>query len=84
MENYQANQSKICAQVRGLILTKISMMNWTLFYWKSAKPNEPSWDSPWGKGRPGWHIECSAMSSHYLGHHFDIHGGGQDLQFPQS
>ncbi len=50
--------------------------------WKSAKPNEPSWDSPWGKGRPGWHIECSAMSSHYLGHHFDIHGGGQDLQFP--
>jgi cysteinyl-tRNA synthetase len=50
--------------------------------WKSAKPNEPSWESPWGKGRPGWHIECSAMSSHYLGHHFDIHGGGQDLQFP--
>ncbi len=50
--------------------------------WKSAKPNEPSWDSPWGKGRPGWHIECSAMSSHYLGSHFDIHGGGQDLQFP--
>lgn len=50
--------------------------------WKSAKPNEPSWDSPWSKGRPGWHIECSAMSSHYLGHHFDIHGGGQDLQFP--
>ena len=50
--------------------------------WKAAKPDEPSWDSPWGKGRPGWHIECSAMSSHYLGHHFDIHGGGQDLQFP--
>ncbi len=50
--------------------------------WKSAKPNEPHWDSPWGRGRPGWHIECSAMSSHYLGHHFDIHGGGQDLQFP--
>ena len=50
--------------------------------WKSAKPNEPSWDSPWGKGRPGWHIECSAMSSHYLGHHFDIHGGGMDLKFP--
>ncbi len=50
--------------------------------WKSAKPNEPNWDSPWGRGRPGWHIECSAMSSHYLGHHFDIHGGGQDLQFP--
>jgi cysteinyl-tRNA synthetase len=50
--------------------------------WKSAKPGEPSWDSPWGKGRPGWHIECSAMSAHYLGQHFDIHGGGQDLQFP--
>jgi len=50
--------------------------------WKAAKPGEPSWDSPWGKGRPGWHIECSAMSSHHLGRHFDIHGGGQDLQFP--
>ena len=50
--------------------------------WKAAKPGEPSWDSPWGKGRPGWHIECSAMSSHLLGQHFDIHGGGQDLQFP--
>ena len=50
--------------------------------WKSAKLGEPSWDSPWGKGRPGWHIECSAMSAHYLGQHFDIHGGGQDLQFP--
>ena len=55
--------------------------------WKAAKPNEPSWDSPFGgpnngKGRPGWHIECSAMSAHLLGAHFDIHGGGQDLQFP--
>ena len=50
--------------------------------WKAAKPGEPSWDSPWGEGRPGWHIECSAMSEHYLSHHFDIHGGGQDLQFP--
>jgi cysteinyl-tRNA synthetase len=50
--------------------------------WKSAKPGEPSWDSPWGPGRPGWHIECSAMSTHCLGNHFDIHGGGQDLQFP--
>jgi cysteinyl-tRNA synthetase len=50
--------------------------------WKSAKPDEPSWDSPWGKGRPGWHIECSAMSEHLLGEHFDIHGGGADLQFP--
>lgn len=50
--------------------------------WKSAKPNEPSWDSPWGPGRPGWHIECSAMGEKQLGKHFDIHGGGQDLQFP--
>jgi cysteinyl-tRNA synthetase len=50
--------------------------------WKAAKPGEPSWDSPWGKGRPGWHIECSAMSTCCLGNHFDIHGGGQDLQFP--
>jgi cysteinyl-tRNA synthetase len=50
--------------------------------WKSAKPSEPSWDSPWGKGRPGWHIECSVMGECHLGEHFDIHGGGQDLQFP--
>jgi cysteinyl-tRNA synthetase len=50
--------------------------------WKAAKPGEPAWDSPWGAGRPGWHIECSAMSADLLGPHFDIHGGGQDLQFP--
>jgi cysteinyl-tRNA synthetase len=50
--------------------------------WKAVKPGEPSWDSPWGKGRPGWHIECSAMSTSCLGNHFDIHGGGADLQFP--
>ncbi len=50
--------------------------------WKAARAGEPSWPSPWGAGRPGWHIECSAMSEHYLGQHFDIHGGGQDLQFP--
>ena len=50
--------------------------------WKAAKPGEPYWDSPWGKGRPGWHIECSAMSTCCLGNHFDIHGGGLDLQFP--
>ncbi|MFT3951415.1 MAG: cysteine--tRNA ligase [Oscillospiraceae bacterium] len=50
--------------------------------WKNAKPGEPSWDSPWGKGRPGWHIECSAMSRHNLGETIDIHGGGQDLIFP--
>src|SRR6188768_2154008 len=50
--------------------------------WKSSKPGEPSWESPWGPGRPGWHIECSAMSMHYLDETFDIHGGGMDLIFP--
>ncbi|MGE5819549.1 MAG: cysteine--tRNA ligase, partial [Deltaproteobacteria bacterium] len=50
--------------------------------WKSSKPGEPSWDSPWGPGRPGWHVECSAMSTKYLGQPFDIHGGGRDLMFP--
>ncbi len=55
-------------------------MDFTL--WKEAKPGEPSWSSPWGKGRPGWHLECSVMSNHYLGSTFDIHGGGKDLLFP--
>jgi len=50
--------------------------------WKAAKPGEPKWQSPWGEGRPGWHIECSAMNSKHLGTHFDIHGGGSDLIFP--
>lgn len=50
--------------------------------WKTAKPEEPSWESPWGNGRPGWHIECSAMNHKHLGEHFDIHGGGSDLIFP--
>jgi cysteinyl-tRNA synthetase len=50
--------------------------------WKGSKPGEPKWESPWGEGRPGWHIECSAMSRKYLGETFDIHGGGQDLIFP--
>ncbi len=50
--------------------------------WKASKPGEPSWESPWGEGRPGWHIECSAMSAQYLGQTFDIHGGGKDLIFP--
>src|SRR3954464_15949048 len=53
-----------------------------LVLWKVVKAGEPSWDSPWGKGRPGWHIECSVMSSELLGSRFDIHGGGEDLQFP--
>jgi cysteinyl-tRNA synthetase len=50
--------------------------------WKGAKPGEPTWQSPWGAGRPGWHLECSAMSAHYLGQPFDLHGGGSDLVFP--
>ena len=50
--------------------------------WKRAKPGEPTWPSPWGEGRPGWHIECSAMGCALLGEQFDIHGGGMDLQFP--
>ena len=50
--------------------------------WKAQKPGEPAWDSPWGKGRPGWHIECSAMANRYLGETIDIHSGGQDLVFP--
>jgi len=59
---------------------KNSSMDFVL--WKMAKPNEPMWDSPWGKGRPGWHIECSAMTKKCIGSNFDIHGGGSDLQFP--
>ncbi|HEY2775521.1 MAG TPA: cysteine--tRNA ligase [Candidatus Binatia bacterium] len=59
---------------------KRSPMDFAL--WKSAKPGEPSWPSPWGEGRPGWHLECSAMSMRYLGRTFDIHGGGEDLIFP--
>ncbi len=59
---------------------KESPMDFVL--WKAVKPGEPSWESPWGLGRPGWHIECSAMSLKYLGHTLDIHGGGQDLVFP--
>jgi cysteinyl-tRNA synthetase len=61
-------------------LAKQNPMDFVL--WKMAKPNEPAWQSPWGLGRPGWHIECSAMSTCCLGNHFDIHGGGMDLQFP--
>ncbi|MBF0572519.1 MAG: cysteine--tRNA ligase, partial [Desulfamplus sp.] len=59
---------------------KRNPMDFTL--WKPAKSGEPAWDSPWGPGRPGWHIECSAMSNRYLGQSFDIHGGGKDLIFP--
>ncbi|MBD1565479.1 cysteine--tRNA ligase [Vibrio sp. S12_S33] len=61
-------------------LAKRSPLDFVL--WKMSKPGEPTWQSPWGDGRPGWHIECSAMNSAILGNHFDIHGGGSDLQFP--
>ncbi|HIF9203622.1 TPA: cysteine--tRNA ligase [Photobacterium damselae] len=61
-------------------LAKRSPLDFVL--WKMSKPGEPTWESPWGLGRPGWHIECSAMNSAILGDHFDIHGGGSDLQFP--
>ncbi len=64
----------------GIDATKTDPLDFVL--WKRSKPGEPSWPSPWGAGRPGWHIECSAMSCALLGSHFDIHGGGQDLQFP--
>lgn len=64
----------------GVLDVKRNPLDFAL--WKLAKPDEPSWDSPWGAGRPGWHIECSAMSEKTLGEHFDIHGGGMDLQFP--
>lgn len=63
-----------------VVAQKHSSLDFVL--WKKAKPGEPSWDSPWGQGRPGWHIECSAMSTHCLGDTFDIHGGGSDLVFP--
>lgn len=64
----------------GVVAAKRNPLDFVL--WKQAKPDEPAWDSPWGAGRPGWHIECSAMSMHCLGETFDIHGGGFDLQFP--
>jgi cysteinyl-tRNA synthetase len=73
LEDMQAGERNIDAR-------KENPMDFAL--WKSAKPGEPAWDSPWGKGRPGWHIECSAMSMHHLGEQIDIHGGGNDLIFP--
>jgi len=67
-------------QQEGVVKEKKNPYDFAL--WKAWKPGEPYWDSPWGKGRPGWHIECSTMSMRYLGEEFDIHGGGQDLIFP--
>ncbi len=74
LESIMATESAVGSE------DKESPMDFVL--WKAAKPGEPSWESPWGRGRPGWHIECSAMSLKYLGDTLDIHGGGQDLVFP--
>lgn len=78
LSNRQADQQQ--GEGGGAVAKKRSAGDFAL--WKSAKPGEPSWDSPWGPGRPGWHIECSAMSHGILGESFDIHGGGLDLMFP--
>jgi len=76
-QNLDALQAGARVEVGG---EKENPLDFTL--WKAAKPGEPSWESPWGQGRPGWHIECSAMSLRYLGETLDIHGGGRDLIFP--
>ena len=75
-------RSKTCASVRVSSPMSRSKTRWISCLWKAAKPGEPSWPSPWGDGRPGWHIECSVMSTCCLGETFDIHGGGNDLEFP--
>lgn len=79
LSNQKIEELEAGARVNVLDIKKDSL-DFTL--WKSKKEGEPYWDSPWGQGRPGWHIECSAMSKKYLGETFDIHGGGQDLIFP--
>lgn len=80
IDDAQAGHRELRSAGMGLEERKLDELDFAL--WKSAKPGEPAWDSPWGKGRPGWHIECSAMSEKYLGLPFDIHGGGADLVFP--
>lgn len=80
IDEMQAGHRTLRADDQGLERRKRDSLDFAL--WKAAKPGEPSWDSPWGAGRPGWHIECSAMSQKYLGLPFDIHGGGADLVFP--
>ncbi len=82
---YGRLSGKCCADLRAgarvdVVAAKHDPLDFVL--WKTAKPGEPAWESPWGSGRPGWHIECSAMSTALLGSHFDIHGGGLDLKFP--
>lgn len=77
-----SNRDRDSMQGEGGEMAQRKRSNADFALWKSAKPGEPAWDSPWGKGRPGWHIECSAMSRRLLGETFDIHGGGLDLVFP--
>ncbi|MCL2825977.1 MAG: cysteine--tRNA ligase [Eggerthellaceae bacterium] len=80
VDEMESGHRELRAQGQGLGERKADPLDFAV--WKAAKPGEPSWDSPWGQGRPGWHIECSAMSRKYLGLPFDIHGGGADLVFP--
>ena len=82
MERCRIGVSRTCAAAPGSRSDEAKDDPLDFVLWKSSKPGEPSWESPWGPGRPGWHIECSAMSTQCLGNHFDIHGGGMDLQFP--
>lgn len=80
IDEMEAGHRELRAEGQGIEGRKRDPLDFAL--WKAAKPGEPSWDSPWGKGRPGWHLECSVMSEKYLGLPFDIHGGGADLVFP--
>lgn len=80
VDEMESGHRELRADGQGLEDRKRDPLDFAL--WKAAKPGEPSWESPWGQGRPGWHIECSAMSEKYLGLPFDIHGGGADLAFP--
>ena len=80
IDEMESGHRELRADGQGLEDRKRDPLDFAL--WKAAKPGEPSWESPWGAGRPGWHIECSAMSRKYLGLPFDIHGGGADLVFP--
>ncbi|MCL1797701.1 MAG: cysteine--tRNA ligase [Eggerthellaceae bacterium] len=80
VDEMESGHRELRAQDCGIDARKCDPLDFAV--WKAAKPGEPSWESPWGQGRPGWHIECSAMSRKYLGLPFDIHGGGADLVFP--
>ena len=80
IDEMEGGHRELRADGQGLEDRKRDPLDFAL--WKAAKPGEPSWGSPWGQGRPGWHIECSAMSKKYLGLPIDIHGGGADLVFP--